>query len=124
MGLIGEFKTTGRLARGGFWVRHALALPVLLFLCIAVEQQLGRGPGLVVAIATTLFLVSVWARRLHDRNRSAWWLLLAAVPVLGAVLLMIDCGLLGTRIGAERFGPAPHRTPSDYLRVAPTQEAA
>lgn len=124
MDLIGEFKTTGRLTRAGFWARHAVALPVLLFLCIAAEQQAGRAIGLVVALATTLFLVSVWGRRLHDRARAAWWLLIVAVPVIGALLLMIDCALLGTRSGADRHGPAPGRVPSDYLRVAPTKEAA
>ncbi|MGA0611892.1 DUF805 domain-containing protein [Caldimonas sp. KR1-144] len=124
MRIVDEFKTAGRLSRAGFWLRHALALPVLLFLCIAADAHAGRALGLLLAAATTLFLVSVWGRRLHDRARSAWWLLLAAVPVAGAVFLMIDCGLLGPRPGAERFGPAPGRVPTDYLRVQQSKEAA
>jgi len=114
--LVREFLTAGRIGRAGFWLRHLLALPVALFLCIGTEQLLGRGPGLVVSLLTTLFLVSTWGRRLHDRGRSAWWLLAVAIPVAGALLLFIECGLRGSRSEAERFGPSPSLAP-DYVTV-------
>lgn len=124
MRLIGEFSTRGRLARAGFWGRHVLVLPLLLFLCIAADELAGRAVGLVPAAATTLFLVSTWGRRLHDRDRSAWWLLAAPVPVLGALWLMFECGLRGMHVCADRYGPAPQRAPTDYLRVQTREEAA
>lgn len=114
-----EFSTAGRLGRGAFWLRNLLFLPIALFVCIAADSLLGSAFGLVAALATTAFLVSVWGRRLHDRGRSAWWLLLSVVPVLGALLLMIECGLRSTRPAAERFGPATGRR-TDYATVRAT----
>jgi len=104
MGAWNELTTAGRLGRGGFWLRNAVVLPLCLDGCSAADAQAGPVAGLAAAALTTLFLVSTWGRRLHDRGRSAWWLLLTAVPVLGALALIVDCALLGTHAGAQRFG--------------------
>ena len=114
--LVRELLPVGRIGRTGFWIRHVVVLPAALFLCVSAEQVVGRPLGLVAALATTLFLVSTWGRRLHDRGRSAWWLLLAALPVVGVVVLAIECAFLGHRPAAERFGPAPGLA-ADYVTV-------
>lgn len=111
-----EFLSAGRLSRSGFWWRHALGLPPAMFLCIAADTLIGRPLGLLTAAATTAFLVSVWARRLHDRGHSAWWLLVGAVPVLGFLALLIECGLRGSEAAPNRFGPLPSPR-HDYLSV-------
>ena len=114
--LVRELWPVGRIGRGGFWLRHLLVLPAAIFLCISAEQVVGRSLGLVAALATTLFLVSTWGRRLHDRGRSALWLLAAAVPVLGALFLLVECAFLRARPSAERFGDAPGYR-ADYVTV-------
>ena len=114
--LVRELLPLGRIGRGGFWLRHLVVLPMALFLCVSAEQVVGRPLGLLVALATTLFLVSVWGRRLHDRGRSALWLLAAAVPVLGALCLLVECAFLRARPSAERFGDAPGYR-ADYVTV-------
>ena len=100
MNPIQELLPIGRLSRRGFWWRHLLALPIALALCVAMRSAFGAPWDLLPAALTTLFLVSVWGRRLHDRARSAWWLAIAAVPLLGALLLLIECALRGPREGA------------------------
>lgn len=109
-----EITLDGRLSRRGFWLRHAL-LPGLLFLLVSLSTHasLVEVPG---AVLLTLFLLSTWARRLHDRGRSAWWLLAALVPVLGPVALWVECGFRATAEGATRYGAAPGAAP-DYLTV-------
>ena len=102
-----ELSTAGRLGRRGFWLRHLVVLPICLFACVAADAQAGAAAGLAAAALTTVFLVSTWGRRLHDRGRSAWWLLLTAVPVLGALALVVDCTFLGPRDAAARFGARP-----------------
>ena len=114
--LVRELLPLGRIGRGSFWLRHLLILPLALFLCISAEQVVGRPFGLVASLVTTLFLVSTWGRRLHDRGRSALWLLLAALPVLGALILLLECGFLRPRPSAERFGTAPGYR-ADYVTV-------
>ncbi|GEQ85714.1 inner membrane protein YhaI [Patiriisocius marinistellae] len=33
--------------------------------------------------------LSLTVRRLHDTNRSGWWLLLHLIPILGSIILLI-----------------------------------
>ena len=114
--LVRELFPLGRIGRGGFWLRHLVVLPMALFLCISAEQVVGRPLGFVVALATTLFLVSAWGRRLHDRGRSAWWLLATLVPVLGPLFLIVECGLRGSSPMAAKFGAEPGLR-GDYVTV-------
>ena len=58
--------------------------------------------GLAVFIPS----LAVAFRRLHDTNRSAWWLLIALVPFIGAIVLLVFYLLDGTP-GANRFGEDP-----------------
>lgn len=52
-------------------------------------------PGLAVAV-----------RRLHDIDRSGWWLLIGLIPLVGWIILIVWYCQQGTP-GANRFGPAP-----------------
>ncbi|MEO8299671.1 MAG: DUF805 domain-containing protein [Burkholderiales bacterium] len=116
MQLLQEFSPSGRLSRGGFWLRHVTSVPLGFWAVIAAGHTPGAPFDVPVAAALLLLLVSLWARRLHDRGRSAWWLLVVAVPVLGALWLWVECACRGTAAGALRFGPAPG-VRADYLMV-------
>jgi uncharacterized membrane protein YhaH (DUF805 family) len=50
--------------------------------------------------------IAIGIRRLHDLDRSGWWLLLGLIPLVGAIILIVwFCGQ-GTQ-GPNRFGPDP-----------------
>jgi uncharacterized membrane protein YhaH (DUF805 family) len=55
-------------------------------------------------LATILPLLSVSVRRLHDLDRSGWWVLLDLVPLVGWIILLIWFCTKGTD-GPNRFGP-------------------
>jgi uncharacterized membrane protein YhaH (DUF805 family) len=55
-------------------------------------------PGLAVSV-----------RRLHDTNRSGWWLLIGFIPLVGSIWLLVLVCLRGTS-GENRFGPDPLTT--------------
>lgn len=122
MKLAQELSWSGRVSRGGFWLRHALLVPAGLFLAIATDDLIGRPWDLAFVGLLVASLLSVWARRIHDRGRSAVWLLAAIVPVLGPALLLIECGLRGSSAAAARFGPPPGAR-ADYLIVKPGEAA-
>jgi uncharacterized membrane protein YhaH (DUF805 family) len=44
--------------------------------------------GAVFSLATLLPTLAVGARRLHDVGRSAWWLLLGLIPIIGQLILL------------------------------------
>jgi len=71
-------------------------------------EIVGRQFGLIyllTALALILPSVAVSARRLHDLDRTAWWLLLWLTGIGGFVLLYWFCKR-GT-VGPNRFGPVP-----------------
>jgi uncharacterized membrane protein YhaH (DUF805 family) len=61
---------------------------------------------LIVALGLLIPSIAVAMRRLHDTDRSGWWLLIAFIPFIGSIVLLIFFVLEGTR-GPNRFGPDP-----------------
>jgi uncharacterized membrane protein YhaH (DUF805 family) len=55
-----------------------------------------------------LFLpgLAISVRRLHDRDKSGWWVLLNFVPLIGIIILIVWFCMRGT-VGPNRFGPDP-----------------
>ena len=67
------------------------------------------GYGLFSSVYTlAVFLpgLAVFVRRLHDTNRSGWWLLFGLVPLVGAIVLFIFT-VQDSQADANRFGPNP-----------------
>lgn len=48
----------------------------------------GQPISAIVSLALILPVIAVGARRLHDIGRSAWWLLLVFLPVIGSLVLL------------------------------------
>ncbi len=55
-------------------------------------------------LAVILPGIAVSIRRLHDTDRSGWWVFLACIPLIGAIILIIWYCTAGTP-GPNRFGP-------------------
>ncbi|PTQ73483.1 DUF805 domain-containing protein [Celeribacter persicus] len=74
----------------------------------------------IFSLVTFLPGLSVWIRRLHDVDRSGWWVLLILIPVIGWLVLLYWAVTRGTT-GANRFGPDPitgEGTPLSYENSA------
>ncbi|MGO9554220.1 MAG: DUF805 domain-containing protein [Syntrophobacteraceae bacterium] len=50
--------------------------------------------------------IAVGVRRLHDTNRSGWWLLLALVPLIGSVVLIVFM-VQDSQPGDNQYGQNP-----------------
>jgi uncharacterized membrane protein YhaH (DUF805 family) len=59
----------------------------------------------IVGLALLLPGLAVSIRRLHDLDRTGWWILIALTGI-GAILLIIWYVMKGTD-GPNRFGPDP-----------------
>lgn len=79
---------------------HLFTFLVILFGVIT-------GP-FVILIGLALFLptLAVNVRRLHDINKSGWYIFIACVPLIGPIILLIWHCERGT-YGDNRFGPDP-----------------
>lgn len=116
----------GRARRMEYWIFTGFtAAVVVLTLLLA---QLGtdgsaRGPRIFGGAVLTLFILgsivpsfALRIRRLHDINRTGYWILIAFLPIIGSVLLLVFSLLPGTR-GANRFGPDPKAVDSELSEV-------
>jgi uncharacterized membrane protein YhaH (DUF805 family) len=118
------FDFTGRSRRREFWLFVLVNLVVTAVLT-ALDTLLGLGgvttltgpgyaftylaPGLLGSIYNVVVLIpniAVSIRRLHDTDRSGWWLFIALLPLIGAIVLIVFWAMEGTR-GANRFGADP-----------------
>ena len=50
--------------------------------------------------------IAVSVRRLHDTDRSGWWMLIGIIPLIGTIVLIVFFCLRGTE-GPNRFGEGP-----------------
>jgi uncharacterized membrane protein YhaH (DUF805 family) len=97
----------GRLSRRQYWLASLplIGAQILIELLIASESTPVLAALLSLAVAIPSFVITI--KRLHDRGRNGWFASIAAIPLLGAIWLLIEAGLLpGTR-GPNRFGPDP-----------------
>lgn len=108
---------TGRSSRLEWWIVEGLVV-IAYSRWDWVNVFLARHAGIWdwrdrAAIMVPLFGLVFWlnvassVRRLHDRNRSGWWVLPYAFPLLGQAWQFIECGFLPPRNESNRFDPAP-----------------
>ena len=74
---------------------------------------------LVLGLGLIVPGIAVSVRRLHDTNKSGWWLLLCFVPFVGSIVILVFMCLEGTK-GANKYGdefflPEEKRLKTDLL---------
>jgi len=82
--LLDKFATvSGRAGRREFWW-----FALFQFLVLLVAAMISDVVSGLAALALLLPGVAVGARRLHDIDKSAWFLLIGFIPLLGHLLLL------------------------------------
>ncbi len=60
-----------------------------------------------ISIAMLMPGLAVGIRRLHDRGKSGWFMLIALIPVVGSLWLFVEFGFLPGKAGDNEYGPDP-----------------
>ncbi|MGH6666077.1 MAG: DUF805 domain-containing protein [Pseudolabrys sp.] len=96
---------SGRAARSEYWY-WTLFVIVASVVAGIVDAIIGLGfIGAIVSLALFLPGIAVSMRRLHDIDRTGWWLLIAFTGI-GLIVLLVFDFIKGTT-GSNRFGPDP-----------------
>jgi uncharacterized membrane protein YhaH (DUF805 family) len=103
----------GRARRSEYWMFylfHLIAIFLIMFIDILTgsfdsDVGLGAFTGLYI-ILTLLPTLAVTVRRLHDINRSGWWILLTFIPLIGPITLFVF-SVLDSHPNANDFGENP-----------------
>ena len=97
---------SGRAQRMEFWMFTLFNFLISIGLAI-IDAVLGLGilqP--IYALAVLLPAIAVGVRRLHDTNRSGWWMLIGLVPLIGIIILIVFW-VQDSPPGDNAFGPNP-----------------
>ncbi|MEN3977285.1 DUF805 domain-containing protein [Emcibacter sp. SYSU 3D8] len=99
---------TGRAPRSEYWW-WVLAYMIVYIGAAIVGSILGRIGNflpMLVVLAVIVPTIAVGVRRLHDLDKSGWWLLIGLVPFVGALILIYFFVQRGTA-GPNQFGEDP-----------------
>jgi uncharacterized membrane protein YhaH (DUF805 family) len=143
------FSFTGRIGRASYWLVMVLMSAVLVAITLAFEFFTASSSGLsttlvvsvsaavvIAALAILVPALAVSAKRLHDRDKSALWILFfwlgpGLIQILGRRLLdentqfvtaaiawviflwmLVELGILRGTIGPNQYGPDPLQKPN------------
>ncbi|MCC5922249.1 MAG: DUF805 domain-containing protein [Crocinitomicaceae bacterium] len=106
-----DFK--GRARRKEYWM-FTLFNMIFAFAAMLLDNIFGiadpeLGYGLIYGFYTLGVFVpslAVAVRRLHDTDHSGWMILIAFIPIIGAIWLLVLFVKEGDK-GSNRFGPDP-----------------
>jgi uncharacterized membrane protein YhaH (DUF805 family) len=136
------FSFQGRINRAKYWLVALVSIVALIIIGVLIASLTtlgGAGALIAIVIGIVCYVGLVWAglavaiKRLHDRNKSGWWLLLfyivpavlngvakALIPdsVAGALLTLIG-GIIGiwafVELGCLRGTDGPNQYGTDPL---------
>ncbi len=107
----------GRARRKEFWMFSlihfliVMALQTLMFMVGGMNPESSLGlviSGILGLYGLGVFIPSlaVSVRRLHDTNRSGWWVLIGLVPIIGLIVLIVFY-VQDSQPGANQYGDNP-----------------
>ena len=101
----------GRASRREYWMFMGISLLIAIVFGIVDAMVFGETPilGILYALAMLVPSLAVSVRRLHDTNRSGWWLLISVIPIIGAIVLFVFA-LQASQNGGNRYGSVSERT--------------
>lgn len=103
---------SGRARRTEYWMFFLFNI-IIGFVLGFIEGLFG-GPGvlgMIYSLAVLIPGIAVSVRRLHDTDRTGWWILIGLIPVIGAIVLLVFMVLDGTP-GQNKYGPNPKDFPA------------
>ncbi len=104
---------SGRARRKEYWYFSLFNLLITIVLAVIdgmtgtliAEANIGLLGG-IYALAILIPFLAVSVRRLHDTDRSGWWLLIALIPLIGAIVILVFM-VQDSKPGENQYGSNP-----------------
>ncbi|MDC0333487.1 DUF805 domain-containing protein [Candidatus Pelagibacter sp.] len=101
------FVFEGRASRSEYWWFQLIVAPAyIIFEITDSESSPVSFLFLVITLLTLIPAISAGVRRLHDTNKSGFYLLLSFIPFIGGLIVLFFLIAQGTK-GKNRFGADP-----------------
>ena len=98
------FVFEGRASRSEYWWFQLIVSPSY-FISEVLDNEVSFF-FLGITLFTLIPAISAGVRRLHDTNKSGFFLLISFIPFIGGLVLLFLLIPVGTK-GKNRFGPDP-----------------
>ena len=95
----------GRASRSEYWWFYLFYI-VTGTIPSFIPNELVMAFGWIMIILLLIPSLAVIVRRLHDINKSGWFILVSLIPLVGAIILLVKTIEKGT-LGKNRFGEYP-----------------
>ncbi|WP_149179490.1 DUF805 domain-containing protein [Streptomyces sp. TRM49041] len=102
---------SGRARRTEYWMFMLFSMIFTIVLAgigVAIETMI---PYALYYVAVLVPSIAVTVRRLHDTGRSAWWLLMYFVPLVGAIVMLVFLATDGQH-EENKYGVNPKFSPA------------
>lgn len=117
---------SGRARRKEYWMFFLISALISIVLTLldillgtySVEYEAGLFSGLY-SLLILIPSIAVVVRRLHDTDRSGWWILISLIPLIGVIVLFVFI-CLDSQPGTNRFGVNPKEAASQTLPAVET----
>jgi uncharacterized membrane protein YhaH (DUF805 family) len=119
---------SGRSRRKEYW--YFVLFVVIISIVLSIIDGLfgtyhrSTGAGLLSSIFSLAVLIpsiAVSVRRLHDIDRTGWWVLISLVPLVGWIVLLVF-HVQDSTPGTNRYGPNPKST--EYQSMTAQSQSA
>lgn len=112
---------SGRARRKEYWMFFLISALISIVLTLldillgtySMEYEVGLFSGLY-SLLILIPSIAVVVRRLHDTDRSGWWILISLIPLIGVIVLFVFI-CLDSQPGTNRFGANPKEAASQTL---------
>jgi uncharacterized membrane protein YhaH (DUF805 family) len=95
----------GRASRSEYWWFFLFCL-IINTIAMFINQNL----EVITSLLLLLPSLTVMIRRLHDVDKSGWWVLILLLPIIGLLVILYFMIIEGTK-GPNRFGNPPSSLP-------------
>lgn len=104
---------SGRARRKEYWhfvLFNIIIIIVFTFIDVIIgtyneQANIGLLSGVYILVVL-IPGIAVAVRRLHDTDRSGWWLLIGLIPLIGGIVLLVFM-LQDSKPGANQYGANP-----------------
>ncbi|MVM40851.1 FAD-binding protein [Spirosoma sp. HMF3257] len=109
------FTNRGRIPRSTYWLVSTFIWSTFYVLHTVLHEFVNEGATYVLYPLLLGSLVATANKRLHDTNRSGYWLLTVLIPVLGPLWLIYQLGFRRGDKQPNTFGTVPDQA-ADYFK--------
>lgn len=102
------FSLKGRVGRKHFWLFNLAVFVMFLAYCsiIGINMMKDDDRSIFFYLVVLWPAFAVQVKRWHDIDKSAWWILINFIPLIGSFWALAETGFKGSTQGENSYGEA------------------